>query len=122
VQWIQAQDFYENTTIVIVGDHTTMDSNYITVTGAEGFNRKAYATIINSAVEDTNTEQRSFSALDMYPTTLAALGATVEGDRLGLGVNLFSGLPTLCEEWDAAALDEELMKDSTYYRENLLLE
>lgn len=29
VEWIKQQEFYENTTIVIVGDHPTMDSAYI---------------------------------------------------------------------------------------------
>ena len=28
LKWIQQQDFYENTTIVISGDHPTMDSDY----------------------------------------------------------------------------------------------
>ena len=28
VEWIQAQDFYENTTIVISGDHLTMDGDF----------------------------------------------------------------------------------------------
>ena len=28
IRWIQQQDFYENTTIVLCGDHPTMDSDY----------------------------------------------------------------------------------------------
>jgi phosphoglycerol transferase len=122
VSWIQEQDFYDNTTIVLVGDHTTMDSSYIAATGAENFDRKVYCTILNAAVEDTNTQKRTFSALDMYPTTLAALGASIEGEHLGLGVNLFSGDPTLCELWDKDALDTELTKDSAYYRKYLVEE
>ena len=31
-----------------------------------------------------------FSQFDMFPTTLAALGVKIEGNKLGLGVNLFS--------------------------------
>lgn len=31
VEWVQEQDFYENTTIVISGDHLTMDSDYLDV-------------------------------------------------------------------------------------------
>jgi phosphoglycerol transferase len=34
----------------------------------------------------------------MFPTTLSAMGATIKGDRLGLGTDLFSSTPTLCEE------------------------
>ena len=29
VNWLKAQPFYENTTIVIVGDHLTMDSDFL---------------------------------------------------------------------------------------------
>ena len=28
--------------------------------------------------------------MDMFPTILASLGAQIEGDRLGIGTNLFS--------------------------------
>ena len=35
--------------------------------------------------------------MDMFPTTLASLGAVIDGDRLGLGTNLFSDKPTLAE-------------------------
>ena len=34
----------------------------------------------------------------MYPTILASMGATIEGDRLGLGTNLFSSQETLIEQ------------------------
>ena len=34
---------------------------------------------------------------DMFPTTLAALGVQIPGDRLGLGTNLYSGSDTLLE-------------------------
>ena len=35
-------------------------------------------------------KNRDFSTLDFFPTTLASLGVQIEGDRLGLGTNLFS--------------------------------
>ena len=36
LKWIQQQDFYENTTIVISGDHPTMDSDYCAEIDQEG--------------------------------------------------------------------------------------
>jgi phosphoglycerol transferase len=51
----------------------------------------------------------------MFPTVLAAIGCDIEGDRLGLGTNLFSAKPALCEEIGTKALDEELGKRSDYY-------
>ena len=49
-----------------------------------------YNTIINSKVEPKNYKNRTFTSLDMYPTILASLGVEIEGNQLGLGVNLFS--------------------------------
>ena len=54
--------------------------------------------IINPAIETENTS-RVYSTFDLYPTTLAALGAKIEGDRLALGTNLFSDKMTLIEKY-----------------------
>ena len=58
--------------------------------------------------------------MDIFPSTLAALGAEIEGDRLGLGVNLFSGVPTLAEEYGYDYMFEELSKTSQFYNQELL--
>ena len=55
----------------------------------------------------------------MYPTTLAAMGVEIEGDRFGLGVNLYSDVPTLVEEMGLDKLNSELGKKSVYYDEKL---
>ena len=55
----------------------------------------------------------------MYPTTIAALGATIEGDRLGLGTNLYSTRPTLYEELGKEYFDKEIMKNSRFYNDKL---
>lgn len=121
IYWIQQQDFYDNTTIVLCGDHCTMDSAYISATNATSYDRKMYFTIINpdSSVAYKN-QKREFTSLDMYPTTLAALGISIDGDRLGLGTNIFSDTPTLIELYGLDHLNIELLKDSKFYRKNLL--
>lgn len=121
ISWIREQDFYDNTTIVICGDHCTMDSSYIEQTNTTDFDRRMYFTIINPdpSVSYANT-YRTFTSLDMYPTTLAAMGVTIPGDRLGLGTNLFSGTSTLAEIYGMDNLNTELLKDSKFYRSNLL--
>ena len=53
--------------------------------------------------------------MDMFPTVLYALGFDIEGDRLGLGTNLFSSEQTLAEKFGYAYIDEELSKSSLYY-------
>lgn len=114
VEWIQMQDFYENTTIVIVGDHLTMDSDFCQDID-EDYEREVYNAIINSAVTTENTQNRNFTTLDMFPTTLASLGVNIEGDKLGLGTNLFSTSPTLSEEFGLDTINQELAKNSTFY-------
>lgn len=99
VSWVQQQDFYENTTIVICGDHPTMDSDYC-VNVDDDYSRRVYTCVINSAVEPEDPDMvRTYSTLDLFPTTLASLGVGIEGDRLGLGTNLFSSEQTLIEEY-----------------------
>ncbi|MDO4608899.1 MAG: LTA synthase family protein [Clostridia bacterium] len=118
VNWIKAQDFYENTTIVVAGDHLTMDKEYIRNNVENEDNRYIYNCIINSAVATKNSKNRQFLGVDMMPTTLAAMGCEIEGDRLGLGTNLFSDKKTLTERKGMDYLLEEMPKFSNYYLEN----
>lgn len=115
VQWIQAQPFYENTTVIITGDHFSMDSGYFTRNVQDGYLRHGYNCFINAAADTLFTKNRQFSSLDMFPTTLAALGCKIEGDQLGFGVNLFSTRPTLIEEFGYSAFCTELNKRTEYY-------
>lgn len=121
VDWIKTQDFYENTTIVIAGDHLTMDSTYISEGDISYFDRKTYFTIINPAKGcSQSVSERDYTTMDIYPTTLASLGVQIEGDRLGLGVNLFSDVPALYEQYGEEYLNEEVLKNSDFYTKKLL--
>lgn len=114
VAWVQAQDFYEDTVIVIAGDHPRMDT--VLVGELEYYSRKVYNCFIQAAaIPQGKTAGRIFTAMDMFPTTLAALGADIEGERLGLGTNLFSERPTLAEELGFKPFMELLSRPSNYY-------
>ncbi len=115
VDWLQQQDFYENTTVVIVGDHLSMDAAYFERNMTSGYTRRGYNCILNPGAEAVSTQNRNFCSLDLFPTTLAAMGCTIEGDRLGLGTNLFSATPTLIEEMGFHTFNAELAKTSAYY-------
>ncbi len=121
VRWIQSQDFYKNTSIVISGDHLTMDNAYITRNVDEGYERHVYNCFINAAATAVNTNNRGFCAVDMFPTTLAAIGCEIKGNRLGLGTNMFSSTQTLIEEIGYENFNNELIKNSSYYMKNFLL-
>ena len=119
IRWIQEQPFYENTTIIISGDHLTMDPDFMREVD-ENYQRTIYNCIINAPVEPVQEKNREFGTYDLFPTTLAALGVQIEGDRLGLGTNLFSGKQTLCEMYGFEVLDWELLKRSKFYNTRFL--
>ncbi len=114
IDWCKQQDFYEDTVIVISGDHPRMDTTL--VDGIDYADRTIYNCFINTdrtiALSEKN---REFTTLDMFPTVLSALGFDIEGDRLGLGTDLFSSTTTLAEELGYEYLQQELSKSSLYY-------
>lgn len=113
VAWIQEQDFYKNTTIVLAGDHLTMDADFCEDVD-DTYERKTYVVYINSAVEAESEEYREYTTLDAFPTTLAALGVEIEGNRLGLGTNLFSEEQTLTEQFEVDYVASELEKRTEF--------
>ena len=120
IKWLQKQDYYDNTTIVIAGDHLTMQSNFFELEEGQDYQKKVVNLIINPAIEAENTN-RIYSTMDLYPTTLAALGANIEGNKLGLGTNLFSNEETLIEKYGLEYVNDELMKISRFYNNNILV-
>ena len=118
IKWIQEQPFYENTTIILSGDHLTMDSDFCNDV-SEDYERSVYNVFINlpEGVDTSfeKTHNRKFATLDMFPTTLAALGVEIKGDRLALGVNLFSDCETLSEQYGQEEFNKALSEKSTFY-------
>lgn len=113
VEWAQQQPFYENTTIVIVGDHLTMDVDYCNKIPGD-YTRRVYTAYLNSAAEPVTGQRRFYTTFDLFPTTLAALGVEIPGDRLGLGANLFSSTDTLLERDGLITMNVELQKKSEF--------
>lgn len=106
--------------IVIVGDHLGMQTEFYTEKTKNEYYRTIYNVVINPAIEKVNNTNRIFTAMDMCPTMLASIGAKIEGERLGLGTNLYSGIPTLAEEYGISYLNEELVKNSRFYNKKIL--
>lgn len=118
VNWLQEQDFYENTTIIISGDHPTMDNVFVETNIDPEYDRRIYNCFINAKAYTDNTKNRESCSLDMFPTTLSAMGCKIKGDRLGLGTDLFSDTPTYCEEMGTEEFNNVISMSSTYYTEN----
>lgn len=114
VSWVLDQDFASNTTIVINGDHCSMDKDFCDNV-ADSYQRRTYTCIINGAAELAEpTLERSYATIDLYPTTLAALGCSIEGGRLGLGTNLYSSTPTIIEEYGLDACTDGFSHQSEF--------
>ncbi len=118
IDWISKQDFYKDTTIVITGDHLSMDGSVGKATPEE-YARKSYAVVLNGP-EYGLKKTRQFTTLDLFPTILEALGAKIEGHRLGLGTSLYSEALTLLESMGEDTLNAELSADSQYYTEVIM--
>ena len=136
VEWVKTQDFYEDTVIVIVGDHLSMaprveEEYWPEGSGSESedavyeyngrYERTTYHVIINSdVVPQRVAEYREFTTMDMYPTILAALGCQIEGDRLGIGTNLYSNTDTVMEIMGKETFMDEISKNSILYNREIL--
>ncbi len=119
IRWCQEQDFYEDTVIVISGDHPIMGTKYGLGNGSSTNDRPVYNCILNAAVQpvEGTVNNRLFTSMDMFPTTLAAMGFKIEGNQLALGVNMFSGEKTLIERIGYDEFKAEVLKGSDYYNE-----
>lgn len=121
IEWIMQQEWYENTTVILVGDHTSMNNNFWGDL-EEGYNRRMYNCFINvdNVTESVDTNNRLFYSMDLFPTTLSTLGVEIEGNRLGLGTNVFSEMDTLAEQMGMEYFEMESMRYSKYYDNQLI--
>jgi len=121
VKWLQQQEFYSNTTLVIIGDHLSMQSGgYFESRIYEGYDRTIFNAFVNPLAQPSKPKNRAFSSFDIYPTILASIGVNIEGNRIGLGTNLFSERRTLIEKYGFDHFNEELSKNSNFYNRHIL--
>ncbi len=111
VEWIKQQDFYENTTIVILGDHIKTGKNDLY---PQHKNREIVNIILNPVISKPKEIKRSWTLFDMAPTILQAIGIDFPNGKFGLGQSLFLPEATLQEKLKRN-LDIELMKSSKVY-------
>lgn len=118
INWIKKQDFYKDTTIILVGDHLTMDVDFFDEYDSN-YTRTIYNVFINSAKKTDNTKNRLFMTYDIFPSILTSMGITYDGDRVGIGTDLFSSSKTLTEEYGYEYVFEELNKKSVFYNNEI---
>ena len=114
VTWFKKQEFYSNTTLVILGDHLSMKQNFV----PNGTKRRIYNTFINPKFfNKIQNAKRQLSHFDLFPTILDSLGVEINGGKLGLGVDLLSNQPTLLEagDFEKAILQRSKMYENFLY-------
>lgn len=119
VKWIQKQPFYEDTTIVITGDHPSMDKKFFKDFDPN-YERTIINLILNAPVTTDNVQNRQFAPFDMFPTILSTLGVEIEGDRLGLGTNLYSNKKTIIEEQGIDTVNSGLGDNSDFFNDEFI--
>lgn len=121
IKWIQKQPFYKDTTIVVTGDHLSMDKKFFKDFN-KSYHRTVFNLILNPATTTTRVNNRQFSPVDMYPTILASMGVQIEGDKLGLGTNLFSDKQTLIERDGLKTVQEGFEAKSNFFNNTFISE
>ncbi len=102
----------ENTTLVLLGDHETRSGYFCKQADKDGYDRKTYVCFINSQKTRKNKTKRIYSHFDIFPTLLSSIGVDIEGDKLSLGVDLFSDRKTYLEENDKDYINQQLQGKS----------
>ena len=111
--WIQKQNWYENTVVVVVGDHTW--DSFTESLNLPKDSPLYWINLFMNVQIDPPKANRKFSSFDIFPTVLESMNAEIEGHRLGLGTSLFSREKTLLERFPQFEIDSMLKKKSYQY-------
>jgi phosphoglycerol transferase len=134
IEWIQMQDFYDNTTVVILGDHLYQDSSvfpddykihklsskyerlyFQESVGSNRYKRRPINIFINSLLNPANAKNREFSHFDMFPALIDSIGGQYDAAGLGLGRSMHKGEKTLIEQTSKQFVDDNLKRKSDFY-------
>jgi phosphoglycerol transferase len=114
VEWLKEQPFYNNTTIVILGDHLFMNGAIFPAQFKAA--RYPLNIFINSLLNPNETKNRDFSHFDMFPTLIESIGGTYDSEGLALGRSLNKpGIATLLEIYGLGRMAEQLSRKSKLY-------
>lgn len=116
VEWAKMQDWFENTTIAVMGDHPAMIAPEVVGFSQKKSERYWVNFFVNSEIVSVPDRNRQFTSFDMYPTILEAMGVNIEGRALGLGRSLFSDEKTLIEKYGKDSLNSLIKRKGTKYK------
>jgi len=125
IDWIKEQDFYEDSLIVILGDHLYMGDDLYNDTTKNhlfhNYSRHAYNVFINTGKDYSEfAKNRAYCTFDYFPTIIDCLGIEYDEPGLGIGRSLVREGKTLLEEFGEEKLSEEMVKKNELYRKLLV--
>lgn len=126
VTWAKQQPWYQDTTIVFVGDHPWQDqpNDFTNLYTKNSSNRQIFNLFINSVHKKPTTTNREWTAMDIAPTILDSMGIeyralinskTMSNNQIGIGLSLFSDEKNFIEIYGMDFLWTEMKKKSTFY-------
>lgn len=111
VEWFENQDFYKDTTLVVLADHKRMGAGV--QPGGGLYN--AFFNLPKDMVDGVEAE-RAFNQIDMFPTFLDIMGFSLPKYRAGMGVSLFSAEKTLAEKYSYEEQENIFLKIDRFYQ------
>jgi phosphoglycerol transferase len=133
LKWLEEQPFYENTTVVVLGDHLYQDSSFFPKDFQihslssryeasyyrdelnNKYKRFPVNIFINSLLHEEHTKNRIFSHFDIFPALIDSIGAIYHAEGLALGRSMNKGEKTLLEILGVDEVNRALRQKSDYY-------
>ena len=114
IEWFKTSEYWDNTTVVIVGDH-------LMATRMKGLekdrNRGIYNVFLNLPKGLEIKKDKVFSTYDLAPSIIEALGGEINPRGFGLGRSMFSDDKTLMEDIGRQQFRTRLMQKTLMYEE-----
>ena len=112
VLWLKEQEWFENTSVAIFGDHAFMESMR-EFTGEYG--SPLYTFLNLPLAEELNLREKKITHFDIFPTLLHSIGVSWGSSALGLGVSLMSDDSTLLEKYGKDSLNKAFTRNNILY-------
>ena len=111
VEWFKTTDYFENTTILLMGDHLLSSR----IKGQSLAKRGIYNVFLNLPEGLEINKNKMFSALDFAPTILESIGANLKPRAFGFGRTMFDDRMSLIEELGVKQLKIRIAQYSPVY-------
>ncbi len=118
VRWIQAQPFYKDTVIFLIGDHpiwrlALQHMKWLDFKKVKAHDpAETYNVVLDGSTNEAKIIHKPFTQIDWAPTMLESAGFQLSPRRLGLGVSLWSDEPTMVEKFGSIEKFSEELKKS----------